>query len=191
MLLEPVFVSFEWSNPMQVPIPVNNVYLKCSFDDEPVPNSEAFLNGSAPVSRIEHEHFDVEVLSDAALDSNEKKRLRLKIFPKAEGTIKVLGIQFLLCGIIPSYRPFRKMTRGPTPSPLPLVISVTPPMPVLELSFHNFPEELLNGQVCNTMLELHNKGGKGLTALYLKTSNPTFFYIDDGTKLVESSYSMI
>lgn len=170
---------------MQVPIPINNVYLECAFGESPSPKTEIYLSGSIPPARAEHEDFDIEILADAALDSNEKKFLRLKLYPKKEGTLKILGIRYLLCGIIPTYRAFQNVVKG---SVVPLAITVTPPMPVLEIAFHGFPDEILAGQVTRATLELQNKGGKSLQSLFLKSSAPSFCYFGDGTSTKEVQY---
>ncbi|KAJ3344553.1 Trafficking protein particle complex 8, partial [Kappamyces sp. JEL0680] len=185
---EPVFVSFEWLNPMQVPIPVNNVYLECAFGDEAPPSSGAHLNHASPRSRIEHPHFDIEVLADTALDSNEKKVVTLKVYPKTEGQIRVVGLCYLLCGIIPTYRSFSKKSKGADSKQLALTLNVKPPMPVLDVVFHNFREDLLAGQVSHCTLELHNKGGRGFESLYVKASHGSICFFGDGTLSNELHY---
>src|SRR4051812_32429119 len=62
------------------------IYLECSFEDLDAPPSEPLLTGAAP-SIVSHPHFDIEILSDMALDFHEKRILRLKLYPKTEGTI--------------------------------------------------------------------------------------------------------
>ena len=168
---------------MQVPIPINNLYLECSFGNMDPPNTD--LSGATPSAQAEHPHFDIEIFADAALDSNEKKLIRLKLYPKIEGTIKVLGVRYLLCGIIPTYRKFRKYLNN---EPIVLTVTVTPPMPVLEMAFHGFPDEVLAGQVTQTTLELQNKGGKGLQSLFMMSSFPNFCYFGDGTSTKEVQY---
>ncbi|KAJ2997083.1 hypothetical protein HDV02_005897 [Globomyces sp. JEL0801] len=160
---EPAHITFEWSNPMQVPIPVNNIHLECTFNDEPPPKSEPWSTNEI-ITKMEYPHFDIEVLPDIALDASEKKIVHLKLYPKTEGKIKLLGIRYLLCGIIPTYRAFKKQTLGKDAKDIELVLTITPPMPVLDLTFHNLPVEMLCGQVCQATLELNNKGGKGLEA---------------------------
>jgi hypothetical protein len=167
---------------MQVPIPVNNVYLVCSYGENDPPPTEESLASANQSTRVVHEHFDVEILPDMALDSNEKKSVSLKLYPKTEGPMKVLGIKYLLCGIIPAFSRFDNL-KSKTIS-----ITVTPPMPVLECKIHNLSDELITGQVCSATLELHNKGGQGLQNLHVYASHPSFCYFGDGTKTTEISY---
>jgi hypothetical protein len=129
----------------------------------------------------------MEVLSDMALDSNEKRQVVLKLIPKSEGKIKFHGIRYLLCGIIPSFSPFEKKIKGQSNTDL--ILTVTPPMPVLECIFHNFPDEMLAGQVSACTIELYNKGGKGLKDLMVLSSMPSMVYYGDATAEVQPNYS--
>lgn len=184
---EAFYISFEWHNPMHVPLPVNNVYLECSFGDLSPPSTEQFLRNGNTSNRVEHEHFGIEVLADMALDSNERRKVILKLFPKTEGQIKIHGIKYLLCGIIPSFSKFEKRSKGQTIAEL--LLTVSPPMPVLDSVFHNFPEEMLVGQVSSCTIEINNKGGKGLQNLLVMSSVPSFVYFGDATAKEQSSYS--
>jgi hypothetical protein len=176
---EPLRLKFEWSNPMQVPIPVNNIFLECLFNDEPITIPD--WGDSEPPSWIETPQLKMELLADVALDSNERKTVSIKLFPLMQGQLKIIGLRYLLCGIIPATRRFDSTSTN-------IVIDITAPMPVLDYTFHNFPEEMLNGQISQATLELHNKGGKGLVGLAVKISHPNFCYFGD-TKNPEDSYS--
>ncbi|CAG8567229.1 13278_t:CDS:10, partial [Racocetra fulgida] len=50
---------------------------------------------------------------------------------------------------------------------------VTSPMPLLEATFHSFPDVLLSGEVKQVLLEINNKGQKGLTDLRVKMNSST------------------
>nr|KAJ3420223.1 Trafficking protein particle complex 8 [Polyrhizophydium stewartii] len=202
---EPVTVSFQWQNPLQVPIPTNNVFLECTFGDQPETHTELQIlpNGDVP-SRIARPEFELEVLHDVSLDSGEKRQVNLKIYPMQEGEITVIGVRYLLCGVIPSFRRFQKRGRRLNDTPaqrqdpngvyapdVSLKISVTPPMPVLDVVFHSFPESMLLGQVVQVALELNNKGTRGLKNLFVKPSHPTAFCFGDGTSIELPSYAPI
>lgn len=58
-----------------------------------------------------------------------------------------------------------------------LDILVTSPMPLLDLTFHNIPDSIFSGEVVQTILEINNKGNKGLTSLQLKSSHPSFISV--------------
>jgi uncharacterized membrane protein len=70
-----------------------------------------------------------------------------------------------------------------------LKLTVTPPMPVLDIQFHSFPETLLSGQVERAVLEINNKGNCGLRNLKVKLSHPSFMCLG-GPELIDMpSYS--
>ncbi|KAL5034933.1 hypothetical protein RTP6_002703 [Batrachochytrium dendrobatidis] len=200
---EPVTVSFQWVNPLQVPIPVNNIYLECVFSGCSETKTELVIPSTGDVpSRIELPQYDIQVLHDVSLDAGEKRKIHLKIYPKMEGEITVLGVRYLLCGIIPTYRRFQKRRQklsepqvqqadqdDQDTKDILLKILVTPPMPVLDVVFHSFPETMLLGQVSQVALELNNRGTRGLKNLVVITSHPTAFCFGDGTSLEQPSYA--
>ncbi|KAJ3268862.1 Trafficking protein particle complex 8 [Terramyces sp. JEL0728] len=185
---EHIHVSFLWMNPMQVPIPINNIFLECSYENENAPPSLDILASPEPSTKVSFDKFDIEVLPDLALDSSDKRLVHLRVYPKVEGEIKIIGVRFLLCGIIPSFRRFSKKSLGSNPVHQELILKVTPPMPVLEACFHNFPSEMVSGQVCQTMLELNNRGTKGMEGLFVKMSHPSFCYFGDATSTDDTPY---
>ncbi|KAJ1345343.1 hypothetical protein BSLG_000856 [Batrachochytrium salamandrivorans] len=200
---EPVIVCFQWMNPLQVPIPVNNLFLECSFDGNAETVTELNIppDGDVP-ALIEMPEFDVQVLHDVSLDASERRKIQLKIYPKKEGEIVVLGIRYLLCGVIPTFRRFQKRgrrlndtlaqqqdTNGVYAEDVSLRITVTPPMPVLDIVFHSFPESMLLGQVSQVALELNNRGTRGLKNLYVITSHAPVFCFGDGTALDLPTYA--
>jgi hypothetical protein len=69
-----------------------------------------------------------------------------------------------------------------------LDIHVTSPMPLLDVVFHECPEMLLSGEVCQIMLEITNRGNLGLTSLRVMTSHPTFFAIGSSTEADKDIY---
>jgi tetratricopeptide (TPR) repeat protein len=177
---EPIHFQFEWSNPLQVPIPVNNIYLDCLFNEQLVVFPA--WGESEPPSWLVTDQLEMEVLTDMALDANEKKVVSIKIVPKMQGQIKIVGLRYLLCGIISTSRILEVSDK------VSFTIDVTPPMPVLDFSFHNFPDEMLAGQVNCATLELHNRGGKGLHGLVAKISHPNFCLFGDPTSTEEQTY---
>lgn len=56
-------------------------------------------------------------------------------------------------------------------------------MPVLDVIFHSFPNTLLSGEVVRAVIEINNKGNRGLRNLRLKTSHPSFFYVGESQAL--------
>lgn len=70
-----------------------------------------------------------------------------------------------------------------------LDILVTSPMPLLDVAFHGVPESMLSGEVVQTVLEINNKGNKGLTALRMKSSHPSFLCVGRPEEMDKSIYS--
>lgn len=68
---------------------------------------------------------------------------------------------------------------------------VTSPMPLLDLTFHGVPETILSGEVVQTVLEVNNKGNKGMTALRLKTSHATFVCIGNPEDMDKPIYGKL
>lgn len=58
-----------------------------------------------------------------------------------------------------------------------LNILVAPHMPLLDVVFHQTPEMMLSGEVCQLSLEVKNLGKKGLKNLQVQLSHPGFFCI--------------
>ncbi len=73
---EPVHLVFDWRNVLQVPLPINNIFLECETDSSKMDKSLWPLSGGLePPERLETADFDVEVLPDLALDANERRRV--------------------------------------------------------------------------------------------------------------------
>lgn len=70
-----------------------------------------------------------------------------------------------------------------------LDILVTSPMPLLDIAFHHVPETVLSGEVVQTVLEINNKGNKGLTALRLKASHPSFICVGNPEDMDKDIYA--
>ncbi|KAJ1547903.1 Trafficking protein particle complex 8, partial [Nowakowskiella sp. JEL0078] len=192
---EPVFVKFEWQNPLQINLQITEISVVCvyasdtkSFIDIPagyaVDNQLKLEEKSS--TRIIGEHFDVENIPELSFGALEKVPILLRIFPKVKGEIKIIGVRYRLCGTVPTLRRFSKRgkrlndTKDQRMSIVYAVdnslnLVVTPPMPVLDVTFHSFPQNLLSGEVSRVILEINNKGNRGLKNLLVKLSHPSFF----------------
>lgn len=166
--LETVHISFTWENILSVPVPINNVFLECKFGDQIIQLPANYDDQLM----LKLEHLDMQMLPDVSLDANQKLLISLELTPKSTGELVILGVRYFLCGILKTYRPFEK----------PIVLMITPPMPILEVAFHQFPEILVAGQVCQCVLEVNNKGTSGLCDLIAKTSHPTFIQFGDSNE---------
>jgi trafficking protein particle complex subunit 8 len=70
---ETIHVSFKWENMLEVPLPINNIFLDCEFDGKHV--SHEISKGEEVPSRLEFPEFDIQVLADTSLDANEKRQV--------------------------------------------------------------------------------------------------------------------
>ena len=71
---EPVFIAFEWHNTLQIPLPINNLFLECEVDGKKMDRALWPLqSGAEPPAKLQGPDFDVEVLPDSSLDSNERR----------------------------------------------------------------------------------------------------------------------
>jgi hypothetical protein len=152
-----------WENVLEVPLPINNIFLEVELNGKGLVN-QLDTSGHTDSSIMEYDDYTIFVLSDMSLDAIEKRSISLKITPKNTGNLVILGVRYLLCGILPSYRLFKPIA--------PLQVLITPPMPVLEVIFHSFPTTMQSGQVCQAVVEINNKGTMGLKDLVVKTSHP-------------------
>lgn len=71
--LETVHVSFTWENELEVPLPINNVFLECSFNGISV--NHTFVKGEELPSILEYPDFSIQVIGDVSLDANEKRQV--------------------------------------------------------------------------------------------------------------------
>ncbi|KNC98240.1 uncharacterized protein SPPG_06640 [Spizellomyces punctatus DAOM BR117] len=186
---EPVFVAFEIHNPMNIPVQINNVSLQCAYRDKPPAPIDLTWNADTQAPEtIELEEFDVQNTSEIELDGNERKRVQLQIFPKREGEVRITGVRYTLCGVVPSCYTFPASRPGKNDPVSQLTLTVTSPMPVLDVILHSFPISMLSGEVVRAVLEINNKGNRGLRNLQLKTSHPTFFCVGESDAMDCPSY---
>ncbi|KAI8903728.1 ER-golgi trafficking TRAPP I complex 85 kDa subunit-domain-containing protein [Gorgonomyces haynaldii] len=150
-------VVFVAHNDLSVPIPINNVTLELLFDGQP-------LLIEYKTEMAVSDQVQIQTLLDVSLDAGEQKTITIQMHPKQKGTLKILGVRYLLCGIIPILKKFEKQ----------IDLTITPPMPVLDLQLHGVPESMVAGQVVQAVLEINNKGSAGLRGLVVQHSHPTF-----------------
>ncbi|KAI9364018.1 ER-golgi trafficking TRAPP I complex 85 kDa subunit-domain-containing protein [Zopfochytrium polystomum] len=196
---EPVFISMVLRNPLLIPLEINDVFLQADFIAKAgATDADPAVNPSA-IGLIQYEYFDVSCIPSLVLQPLEWRSVQFKLFPKFQGEIMVLGLQYLLASTVPTFRPFKKQGRRLNDTQQQrsvesyaadhsLTLSVTPPMPMLDVVFHSFPEALLSGQVEKAVIEVNNKGNRGLTNLYMKLSHPSFFAVGTAEMMDNNSY---
>ncbi|KAL7316394.1 hypothetical protein PS15m_005491 [Mucor circinelloides] len=204
---EPAIVHIELFNPLQVAISLGQLILGCQYQESTeVQEVTADAYQVMPEGKqqgdsdmFEFENFDLQKINEITLEPLEKKMINLAIVPRHEGSVQINGLHYTLNELVHTFRPFHKKGRrlnktkeemmsvvyAPDRS---LDILVTSPMPLLDLAFHNVPETILSGEVIQTVLEINNKGNKGLTALRLKTSHPSFICVGNPEDMDKDIY---
>ncbi|KAI8076416.1 ER-golgi trafficking TRAPP I complex 85 kDa subunit-domain-containing protein [Gilbertella persicaria] len=203
---EPATVHVELYNPLQVPISLSHLLLGCEYytnANEKTATVDAYqvMPDCKPLENgmFGFEHYKLEKINEITLEPLEKKTINLAIVPCHEGSLQVTGLHYTLNELVHTFRPFHKkgkrlnktkadmmsVTYAPDRS---LDILVTSPMPLLDLAFHHVPETIMSGEVIQTVLEINNKGNKGLTALRLKTSHPSFICVGNPEDMDKDVY---
>jgi hypothetical protein len=95
--------------------------------------------------------------------------------PKKAVPIKIVGLRYLLCGVVPTFLSFEKQNQKETPEDM--ILDVKTPMPVLNITFASFSETLLAGQIFYGMIYASNTGCRNLSGLTLLTSQPSVIFI--------------
>ncbi|ORZ00797.1 ER-golgi trafficking TRAPP I complex 85 kDa subunit-domain-containing protein [Syncephalastrum racemosum] len=210
---EPATVHIDLYNPLQVPLQLEDIILGCEHRDSMKPSKdkrdaeaeayESMITGT-PIEDSNNmwsfDHFELEKLNEYTLEPLEHKTINLAIIPKKEGSILVKGLHYTLNGTVHIFRPIIKQGKrlNKTAEQMRSVIYaqdhsldmlVTSPMPLLDLTFHGVPETILSGEVVQTVLEVNNKGNKGMTALRLKTSHATFVCIGNPEDMDKPIYA--
>ncbi|KAJ3087304.1 Trafficking protein particle complex 8, partial [Quaeritorhiza haematococci] len=181
---EPVFVHMELYNPMQVPITINDVCVR--YTHKPAGAKKDTAPG--PATDGSGEAVTVDKMAEITLDGLQRRKVQITMRPKQEGQIDITGLTYKFCNIVPNFQPFHPRKSSTTTSPHPLRLVVTPPMPVLDVTFHGFPETMLSGEVVQTILEINNRGRRGLTGLVVKMSHPAFFGFGGPDELEKAAY---
>ncbi|KAF7724948.1 Trafficking protein particle complex 8 [Apophysomyces ossiformis] len=205
---ESAIVHITLYNPLQIAITLNDLILGCEYRESSKPKKDGTVT-SIDDSMISGTHiqddmydfgeFELQKTKEIILEPLKKRTISMAVVPRREGGILVRGLHYTLNGLVHTFRPFHKKGRRlnntkeqrmtPTyAADLTLDILVTSPMPLLDLAFHNLPESILSGEVVQAVLEINNKGNKGLTALRLKSSHPSFICIGNPEDMDKSIY---
>ncbi|RUP46788.1 ER-golgi trafficking TRAPP I complex 85 kDa subunit-domain-containing protein [Jimgerdemannia flammicorona] len=204
--IEPVLVHIDVHNPMQVPITLNEVMLGCHHristepEEQELPENdreirmplgtrlEAVLRDIQDTLFLSFGALDLEKVGEIILEPLQQKTITLRLIPRQEGSIRIRGLHYTLNALVHTFHPFHKHGKrlndkaenrfnrvyAPDRS---LDLHVTSPMPLLDVTFNSFPEVLFSGEVVQAVLEINNKGERGLTDLRAKMSHPSFFVI--------------
>ncbi|KAI9276284.1 ER-golgi trafficking TRAPP I complex 85 kDa subunit-domain-containing protein [Sporodiniella umbellata] len=205
---ESATINIELYNPLQISISLSDLMLGCQYKNSSEPQkSDESIEETMPEGKqlddsdlYEFEHFKLQKMKAIVLEPLEKKTVSLSIIPGYEGSILITGLHYTLNELVHTFKPFLKKgkrlnkTKEEQMSVVYAVdrsldILVTSPMPLLDITFHHLPETLMSGEVVQTVLEINNKGNKGLTALRLKTSHPSFICVGSPEDMDKNIYS--
>lgn len=80
-MVEPVYFTFEWANTLNVPLPINNIFLECEMAGKGIDQASWPLNPAAvSTNKLECPYFQVEVMLDSSLDASESRTVPIEIF---------------------------------------------------------------------------------------------------------------
>ena len=158
-------MTFEVENPLKIDILLSKLYLECLFcsHETEIPNlTNMSLPSLTPTqipttspghpNRLYFPSYSIEMLPLAPLMPFEKKGRRLNDTH--------------------DHRAGREYGQDNS-----LHLTITPPMPVLDISIPDLPTSLLSGEVIKMDWKITNKGNCGLKGLFVCLSHASFFSI--------------
>uniref|UniRef100_A0A8B9KPE0 Trafficking protein particle complex subunit 8 n=1 Tax=Astyanax mexicanus TaxID=7994 RepID=A0A8B9KPE0_ASTMX len=186
---EPIFVEIVFRNPLKVPLALSDLSLLWKFTAKDFSALQALNN-----------IISTEVIPEFTVSPEETKVARLKLLPHKTGDLHVLGVVYNLgtrddensasegsqLMIVRGRQdleiqgPRLNMTKeektsvrhGPDRRLDPII---TPPMPLLEVFFINFPSSLLCGEIRKAWVEFVNVSAAPLAGLRVASTHPEFF----------------
>jgi len=186
---EPITVSVEVQNPLQISVTLTDLQVSASFDDTQAsssssPSFSATGAGAGAAIPLETETIEVH------LAPLERKRLSLQIRPCRCGTLRVTGLRWRLFGQLWGSISFS------APGPLlqdtlehrasrargmdvKFVTRVVPELPLLEVEWEGLPEALFQGEVVKTFLRITNRGLAAAASVYAKSNLPSWLFMRD------------
>ena len=195
---EEIGVNVEFSNILQIPIEVSKVQLMCEFTHpdgrqeatvvdmsvpavpESAPPTADLLSGDfhAPPAGSSGVSWANIPESQFSLNAMESTKVMLKVYPQTEGTLRINGVAFLLCGVAHGHTKFsvkkplqlgKKRSRECSPQRI-LLFKVTPPMPRLTVDILGLPDIMYANEVCKCTIELTNAGSSALEGIRMCSS---------------------
>ncbi|XP_043471497.1 trafficking protein particle complex subunit 8 [Leptopilina heterotoma] len=182
---EPIYISVQLYNPLEIPLPLTKITLLWSFEaGENVFTNES-LNSGEYLDIIEAQSIDNYVLQ-----SGSKQDLVLYLKPKMIGSLKVIGVSYNLSADLetPSPNVCGKRLfeiKGPKLKHVKekpdvvlygndyrLWMNVVEKAPFLDISFSTMSPEMLSGEIQNVELTLKNTGNAALSNVHIGFSDP-------------------
>ncbi|KAJ2557795.1 hypothetical protein EV175_001134, partial [Coemansia sp. RSA 1933] len=175
---ESVAVLLVVSNPLTIGVTLNNFTLECRFDSaSEVPESDPLLP-----------KYEISTVQSVILEGGQTTMVTVQIVPKCAGILSILGANYLLCDILPTFKSLRlpgrrlndtqeqRLTATYAPETT-LGFRIDPTLPHLEMALEEFPDTLMSGSMCQVSLRIKNCGTLPCKSMALWLSHPSFFDI--------------
>lgn len=189
---EAIGISIEFKNPLQIPISISGVTLICEHSptvSEPNENNSiGDQNGETSNRSATRGNFasDTSLFTlseaDVVLGEGGTVLVQLTVTPRAEGTLKIVGIRWKLSGSLAGFCTFdsdlvsKKVMKGKRKSKRStsdnLKFLVIKSVPKLEGYIHHLPETVYVGDLRCIALELKNPSKIPVKKLKMKVSPP-------------------
>ncbi|ERN15998.1 hypothetical protein AMTRI_Chr11g151670 [Amborella trichopoda] len=202
---EPIKVDLEFKNPLQIPIVVSCVRLICKFspisstgeydldcaqsvNDENGGRSDTGSCDAMEVSNRESNDDCSSFISsevDFTLEGDETMMVQLKVSPKMEGILQIIGVRWTLSGSVVGYLYFDshlakkncskgRIAASKKTSKNKLKFTVIKSLPKLEARIHQLPLMAYSGDLQRIILEVSNHSDSSVKNMKLKISHPRF-----------------
>ncbi|KAJ2160954.1 hypothetical protein GGF46_001874 [Coemansia sp. RSA 552] len=170
---EDVAVLLVVKNPLTVGITLNSFTLECDF---------TAADGTDAPSPA----FDVSTADAVILEGGQASMVTVTVTPHCAGSLEVRGARFLLCDILPVYKPLvlpgrrlnetKEQRVTPTYSPdARLGFRVDQNFPRVEAVLGDFPDTLMSGSMHCASIRLTNRSSTPCQNIALWMSHPSFF----------------
>jgi hypothetical protein len=199
---EPIYVVVSLSNPMKIPLELNNIILDCelipSNDESVQPINSSYKNDN---SYLHYQYYSLQQISYMKLAPDSKEKIKIAVIPKIEGTLKIQGIKYLLFNLVRAVHSFERKgkrlnaTREQRMNKMyaedkSLIFTVTPPMPLLDVVSHSKPGSVYAGETSKIILEINNKGNSTLKNLKLAMNHNSLIYIGSPEMINDDLYDI-
>ncbi|XP_075488259.1 uncharacterized protein LOC142527363 [Primulina tabacum] len=198
---ESIKVDVNLRNPLQIPLSISNVSLVCEYsaesnETESDSSSTLIDYGNAlemrAVSTSGDESLDTSFFTlsevDILMQGGETISVQLRVTPKAEGTLKVVGVRWKLSGSVVGVCNFdsdaiRKKVKGERKPKQSIKGSlkflVIKSLPRLEGVVDNLPKIVYAGEVRCLTLEIRNPSKISVKNLKVRVNHPRFINVAD------------
>ncbi|XP_074349440.1 uncharacterized protein LOC141689154 isoform X2 [Apium graveolens] len=196
---EAISVDIGFRNPLQISLSISSISLVCEHSsgseegemDAKSSTSEIYKDEDHKISVIRELNSDTTLFTanevDVSLGGGETIMVQLKVTPKVEGALKIVGVRWKLSGSVVGFHKFQsdmlekktaKGRRKVRQSPLDnLSFLVIKSLPKLESFVHHLPKTVRAGDLQRLTLELRNPSEIPVKNMKMKISHPRFLSV--------------